>query len=202
MRKLSWCVVLFAAYVLSISFAHAACKPGYGECPDRLGGGCAPLGNVCCAGGTNAPPGSVCCKGGTHCEKGQICIKDGKCLAKTSMRYCPDGGYCNEGYRCGSDSKCYMLQVSPPPSVGGSRDSSSGVADARNCIDVSTIKAAYYRIKNTCTFRVKVRLETMEFSPKSTSVDTYDIDPQGDITAYSYHGYQPVVVSACGAGSC
>ncbi len=40
--------------------AMAACDPGWGECPQSLGGGCAPLGAVCCPGGTHVPAGNSC----------------------------------------------------------------------------------------------------------------------------------------------
>lgn len=40
--------------------AFADCDSGWGLCPDSLGGGCAPMGSVCCAGGRHVGPGQTC----------------------------------------------------------------------------------------------------------------------------------------------
>ncbi|MCB1549758.1 MAG: DUF4189 domain-containing protein [Hyphomicrobiaceae bacterium] len=37
--------------------AAAQCNPGYKLCPDHLGGGCAPIGSICCAGGKHVTSG-------------------------------------------------------------------------------------------------------------------------------------------------
>ena len=59
-----------------------------------------------------------------------------------------------------------------------------------------------YEVKNTCTFSVTVTLRTMDFSPKTTTDDSYTISDMDDISVVSYHDYQPEVVSACGKGAC
>lgn len=56
----------FAAVIVSsLSVARDAsaagtCDPGWGWCPDRLGGGCAPVNSTCCPGGTHVPKGQQC----------------------------------------------------------------------------------------------------------------------------------------------
>ena len=47
-------------YTLAPSSAHAACQAGYAACPQSLGGGCAPIGSVCCPGATHVPAGRTC----------------------------------------------------------------------------------------------------------------------------------------------
>lgn len=93
---------------------------------------------------------------------------------------------------------------SPPPAPSPKRkpsDSSSGVKDAAHCIDVFNIKGSTYKVSNSCTFGVNIKLETMNFSPKATETDSYYLSSGSNMMAISYHGFQPVVVSACGKGS-
>jgi hypothetical protein len=49
--------------LMTIAFsgvARADCEPGFGACPQSLGGGCAPLGSTCCPGGTHVAAGENC----------------------------------------------------------------------------------------------------------------------------------------------
>ncbi|MGO9133241.1 MAG: DUF4189 domain-containing protein [Methylovirgula sp.] len=63
-RVLGFLGLAFAALAFCIMGqtlpAAAACDAGWGMCPEALGGGCAPLGSVCCAGGTHVGPGQSC----------------------------------------------------------------------------------------------------------------------------------------------
>ena len=80
-------------------------------------------------------------------------------------------------------------------------DQSSGVKDATHCIDVFNIKGSTYKVSNSCTFGVNIKLETMNSYPKTTETDSYYLGIGSSVMAISYHGFQPVVVSACGKGS-
>lgn len=194
------CALIGFLWLMPAAMAQS-CRPGYGLCPD---GGCAPLGSTCCPNGRYAESGRFCCSDGSSCPNGTVCTKPGDnyCLSRTSARVCSDGrSYCNEGYRCGSDNKCYPMSASPGSGGGGSDDRSSGVRDASHCIDVDHVRGSTYRISNTCTFGVNVKVSTMDFSPRTTTIDSYYIGANSDITAISYHAYQPVIVSACGRGS-
>lgn len=209
--------------------AYANCGPGWGTCTGT--NKCAPLGADCCTRfgrDTHCKPGNTChrtggccrdgqihtatgcldrsservCTDGSYCNAGSACIGGNKCLATTSARYCGNRQYCQEGYECAGAGKCRPIASASPtsPSPGGS-DGNSGVKDARHCIDVELKGATMYAIKNTCTFGVNIKLRTMDFSPKTTSDDSYYLGAGSDTLAISYHDYEPEVVSACGKGS-
>jgi hypothetical protein len=57
-----------------------------------------------------------------------------------------------------------------------------------------------YKVYNSCTFGVNVRLQTKEIT-KQSSIDSYYIGAGDQILTYSYFGYTPVIVRACGKGS-
>lgn len=56
-------LILLAAVIGLLALpapARAACQAGYAACPQSLGGGCAPIGSVCCPGATHVPAGRTC----------------------------------------------------------------------------------------------------------------------------------------------
>lgn len=69
--------------------SYESCDPGYGLCP---GGGCAPL-------------GSMCCRSGGYCPRGKTCTPNGKCLPD-GYTNCGDGRGCKPGYTCGRGADC------------------------------------------------------------------------------------------------
>ena len=207
--------VVVGLWIAGITSASADCAPGYGECP---GGGCAPLGSVCCGGNEYCPAGTVCTKAGdsrcldrsspslcsdgvSYCEAGSMCTNDNKCLSMTSDRYCGGRSYCDPGYECAGNGKCRRVTSTAPSSGGGSNDLGSGVTDAKYCVDIESEGDSFYKVNNLCTFGINIKLQTMEFYPKETVVDSYYISANDNIATYSYFGYTPVVISACGRGS-
>lgn len=176
------------------------------------------MGSVCCSDNTYCPSGTVCAKAGenrciprtspslcsngtSYCPVGHLCTRDNTCLSMTSDRYCGGRSYCPAGYECAGGGKCRPVGSSTSTPGSGNPDSGSGVGDARYCIDVERSTGTVYTVKNTCTFGVSIKLRTMDFSPKTTTDDSYYIGAGGDIVAISYHDYTPEVVSACGRGS-
>lgn len=102
-------VALSAGLIDAPAFAQR-CNPGYGICP---GGGCVPL-------------GSVCCGGGRYCKAGQICINNGAgCLNRSSDRVCANGSYCDPGSHCATDGRCYS-NTRAPQNDRGKRNGGSG----------------------------------------------------------------------------
>lgn len=92
LRVLGLCgVVALGLFAASPASAQGRCQPGWGLCP---GGGCAPLGAVCCA-------------NYRWCPGGHICTNEGTCLRLSDPRVCPNGSYCYPGEYCGADYRCY-----------------------------------------------------------------------------------------------
>ncbi len=214
--------ILICAFAPDRSFAE--CDPGYIECPN-VPGKCGLIGTICHSDGHSSPIGDVYCGGGKSCHSGYVCANDGlgcmkagnvycgngkscpggticgngECIAKDSPRVCSNGAYCEEGRYCGSDGKCHRVQSQQQkPSATGSGNQGSGVSDASFCIDVVSTGDASYNINNTCTFAVKIKLQTKNFSPQDLFVDTYRIAPNSSEQVISYHGFAPNVLSASG----
>lgn len=51
---------IMLAFISGIAPVRADCPTGEAACPSDLGGGCAPLGSICCPGNTHAVIGSAC----------------------------------------------------------------------------------------------------------------------------------------------
>jgi hypothetical protein len=89
-RMLGLCAAV-ALCLFAASPASAQCQPGWGLCP---GGGCAPL-------------GAVCCYNYRWCPGGHICTREGSCLRLSDPRVCRNGNYCYPGEYCGGNNRCY-----------------------------------------------------------------------------------------------
>ena len=48
------------AVIMQTASAHADCAAGMAACPSDLGGGCVPMGSVCCPGNGYVPIGAIC----------------------------------------------------------------------------------------------------------------------------------------------
>ena len=215
---------LFASILLA-GPVEAYCATGH-QCPS---GTCAPAGADCCGRygrDTYCSPGNKChrnggccadgsvhtesgcldrtsdrvCSNGTYCNAGYACIGGNNCLAVTSERYCGGRQYCDPGYVCAGNGKCRPVAAAAELPRGGSNDDSSGDVDAMQCIAVTGGGGTTYTIRNRCTYGVNIVLRTMDFSPKTTSDDRYYLSAGGDISAISYHAFEPQVVRACGKG--
>jgi hypothetical protein len=217
--------VLPAQAQLSCQPGYGQC-PGGGCAP--LGSVCtpngryAPAGSVVCSDGGYCEQGSICttdghclkrsspkvCSDGHHyCDGAFICGAGNQCIDAMSPRVCTDlHHYCEPGYECGSDNKCHPPMITTPPSGNagnGSNDNSSSVTDAAYCINITAQggDSNSYTVSNTCTFGVNIKLETMDFSPRQTSLDSYYIGATDSMLTYSYYNYTPIVISACGKGA-
>jgi hypothetical protein len=52
--------LVMTTLLIAPAAAGGYCERGWGECPDRLGGGCAPMNSVCCPGGKHVDKGESC----------------------------------------------------------------------------------------------------------------------------------------------
>jgi hypothetical protein len=180
--------------------SNTYCKRGNRCHPE--GDGCCPDDTIPVKGGCLKKSSDRVCGDGSYCDPGYACIAGNKCLSASSERYCGGGRSCKPGFACTGDGKCRSTTpVAPPPPLFGDSDDSSGDVDAMQCVSVEGGSGTMYRIVNSCTYGVHIVLETMDFSPRKLTRDSYYIGATSDISAISYFDSEPTVISACGRGS-
>ena len=89
--------------------------------------------------------------------------------------------------------------IAGPGSAEATR--TTGVRNASHCIKVTPGRGGYYRIANSCTYGVNLKLQTESYWPRVKSVHSYSVAAGGSFLAVSYYDSSPVVISACGKGS-
>lgn len=183
------------------------CEPGY-TCGS--GNDCIPNSSPrACGGGKFCEKGYVCAPEGgclptksprycgerKFCKSGQACIDNGtNCISVTSDRYCGEGKYCDPGYICTANNKCTLPSVPGSSNGSGANDARPGDVDPKNCIGIGGGDNAKYTIRNNCTYGVRFKLRTMDFSPRVTSDDSYYLGAGDDMITYSYFSYRPDVL--------